>query len=58
VAAKRRVGQEAKVDQRAFLAQIEGQKAKIEAKLGQKVRFDVVVEGDKVKLAARKIAEK
>jgi len=58
VAAKQYVGQEAKVDQRAFQAQIERQRSAIEAKLGQKVRFEVVVEGGKVKLAARRIAAK
>jgi hypothetical protein len=58
VAAKQKVGQEARVDRSAFQAQIERQRSAIEAKLGQKVRFEVVVEGGKVKLAARRDAAK
>lgn len=57
-AAKRQAGEKLAVDQKAFMAQISSQRQKIEARLGQKVRFDVVVEGGKVKLAARKTGSK
>jgi len=54
ISAKRRLGQPASLKREAFQAQIESQRAQIEARLGHKVRFEVVVEGDKVKLTARK----
>ena len=56
VAARRRIGQRVSVDRAAFEARIEAQQAQLEQRLGHAVRFDVVVEGDKVKLAARKQA--
>jgi hypothetical protein len=55
VAAKAELGQKVKVDRAAFAAQIAGQRQAIEERLGGNVRFDVVVDGDKVKLAARKV---
>jgi hypothetical protein len=57
-AAKRKTGEKLAVDQKTFMSQIASQREKLEARLGQKVRFDVVVEGGKVKLAARKTSGK
>ena len=54
LAARRRAGLEGRVDREAFSAQIEAQRSRIEARLGASVTFDVVVEGGKVKLAARR----
>ena len=54
VEAKRQVGQTARVDAETFASQIAAQREKLEKKLGGEVRFEVVVDGDKVKLAARK----
>ena len=54
VAAKSGLGQKVKVDRDTFAAQIASQRQAIEERLGGHVRFDVVVDGDKVKLAARK----
>ena len=55
VAAKRARGLEVQVDRGAFEAQLASERSKLEARLGQKVCFDVLVEDGKVKLAARKI---
>ena len=54
VEARQQVGQAGRVDREAFTAQIESQRARLEERLGSGVTFDVVVEGDKVKLAARR----
>jgi hypothetical protein len=54
VAAKRQIGQTVRVDADAFTSQIDAQRRQLEQKLGTEVRFDVVVDGDKVKLAARR----
>jgi hypothetical protein len=54
VAAKQEAGEVAGVKREAFEAQIKEQRNKLEARFGCKVRFDVVVDGGKVKLAARK----
>jgi hypothetical protein len=54
VAAKREHGEALKTDREAFEAQIETERAKLEKRLGEKVRFEVLVEKGKVKLAARR----
>jgi len=54
VSAKREVGESTTVKREAFIAQIEAQRSKLEEKFGCDVKFDVVVEGSKVKVAARK----
>jgi hypothetical protein len=54
VAARQRTGERVAVDRAAFDARIEVQRRQLEEKLGHEVRFDVVVKGDKVKLAARR----
>ncbi len=56
VAARQRTGERVTVDKAAFDARIEAQRRQLEEKLGHEVRFDVVVKGDKVKLAARRKA--
>ena len=56
IAAKRSTGQSARVDRQASAAQIREQQDKLEARLGYRVQFDVVVDGEKVKLAARKVS--
>ncbi len=53
VAAKRDQGVEVAVDREAFDDEISAKRAKLEEKLGRNVRFDVLVEDGKVKLAAR-----
>ena len=53
VAARSQVGDQVKLDRASFDRQIERQRQEIESKLGRKVQFDVVVEGKRVKLAAR-----
>jgi hypothetical protein len=58
VAAKQQTGEAVGMDQKAFHDQIAAQKKSLEARLGQKVRFDVLVENGKVKLAARKVEGK
>jgi hypothetical protein len=58
VAAKQQTGEAVGMDQMAFHEQIAAQKKSLEARLGQKVRFDVLVENGKVKLAARKVGGK
>jgi len=54
VAAKREVGQASRVDRAAFAAQLEAQRRQLEGRLGGPVQFEVVVDGNKVKLAARR----
>jgi hypothetical protein len=54
VAAKSEHGQEVGADRAAFEAQIDAERAKLEDRLGEKVRFEVLVEDGKVKLAARR----
>jgi hypothetical protein len=54
VAAKRAHGQEVQGDREAFVAQLAGERQKLEAKLGPGVWFDVLVDGGKVKLAAHR----
>jgi 5-methylcytosine-specific restriction endonuclease McrA len=58
VAAKREHGEDVQLDRRAFDAQIATERRKLEGRLGQKVRFDVLIEDGKVKLAARKVRRK
>jgi len=53
-AAKTECGVEVKVDRETFDAQIASQRQRIEERLGRKVRFEVQVEGDKVRVVARK----
>jgi hypothetical protein len=53
VAAKRERGQEVRVDLKEFEAQIVSEKNKLESRLGHQVRFEVLVDDGKVKLAAR-----
>jgi hypothetical protein len=53
--AKVKHGVEVKVDRKTFEAQIESQRQRIEERLGRKVRFEVQVEDDKVRVVARKI---
>lgn len=52
VAARASVGDEVRVDRATFEAQIAAQRERLAAKLGPSVRFDVKVEGGKVKVAA------
>ena len=52
--ARASLGLPATIGREAFLAQLEAQREKLEAKLGARVRFEVVVEDGKVRLAARK----
>lgn len=56
--AKGTLGQSVKVDREAFLEQVEAQRARLESKLGRQVELDVVVDGDRVKLAARAASAK
>jgi len=53
--AKMAHGMDVKVDRKTFDAQIASQRQRIEERLGRKVRFEVQVEGDKVRVVARKI---
>ena len=53
VAAKRNIGQRVRLDRAAFEAQLEAQRSRVEGSLGRSVRFEVVVDGDKVRLAVR-----
>jgi hypothetical protein len=53
-AAKRGLGQEVGVDAEAFTGQVAAQRRQLEQRFGHGVRFEVVVDGGKVKLAARK----
>lgn len=53
VAAKRSQGLEVGVDRATFELQLAEQRRKIEAKLGNEVRFDVLIDDGKVRLAAR-----
>jgi hypothetical protein len=54
-AAKRAHGIDVTVDRKTFDDQIAIQRDRIEERLGRKVRFEVQVEGDKVRVVARKI---
>lgn len=54
LAAKTERGIEVSVDRETFDAQIDDQREKIEKRLGREVRFDVQVEGDKVRVVAKK----
>ncbi len=54
VAAKRRLDQEVTIDRSQFAAQVAAQREALVARLGCEVRFDVVIEDGKVKLAARR----
>jgi hypothetical protein len=54
LAAKTERGIEVSVDRETFDAQIADQREKIEKRLGREVRFDVQVEGDKVRVVAKK----
>jgi len=53
--AKMAHGIDVKVDRKTFDAQIASQRQRIEERLGRKVRFEVQVEGDKVRVVAKKI---
>ncbi len=57
VAAKRDLGQAVKLDRETFARQLDSQRKAIEERMGREVRFDVVVEDGKVKLAARRAAK-
>jgi hypothetical protein len=57
VAARQKAGQTTPVDRRVFEAQIAAQQEKLQAKLGGRVHFDIVIDGDKVKLTARRAAK-
>ena len=57
-AAKTEHGIDVAVDRKTFNEQITAQKTKIEERLGRKVRFEVRVEGDQVRVVARKIKKK
>jgi hypothetical protein len=54
LAAKTERGLAVSVDRETFDAQITEQRQKIEKRLGREVRFDVQVEGDKVRVVAKK----
>jgi predicted DNA-binding protein (UPF0251 family) len=53
-AAKAERGLDVGVDRQTFDKQIAEQRKKIEERLGRKVRFDVQIEGDKVRVVAKK----
>jgi hypothetical protein len=53
VAAKRAHGLEVSLDRATFESQLAEQRSKLQAKVGGEVRFDVLVEDGKVRLAAR-----
>ena len=53
-AAKAERGLDVGVDRETFDKQIAEQRKKIEQRLGRKVRFDVQIEGDKVRVVAKK----
>lgn len=57
VEARRELGQGSRVDRETFAAQLEAQRSRLEGRLGGPVRFEVVVDGSKVKLAARRVAK-
>jgi hypothetical protein len=54
VAAKRELGEHTAVDRTAFERQLADKREKLRARLGHEVRFEVMVDEGKVKLAARK----
>ncbi len=53
VAEMRRLGRDVTVDREAFERRVERQRERVEQQLGRPVELDVVVSGDKVRLAAR-----
>jgi hypothetical protein len=53
--ARQRAGESMKLDREAFDRQIARQREQLEKKLGKKVRFDVIVDGKRVKLSARPV---
>lgn len=53
VAARQALGQEVKLAKEEFEVQLERQRRVAESKLGGPVSFDIVVDGSKVKIAAR-----
>jgi len=55
VAARAALGQEMTLGKEQFEAQLERQRKLAESKLGGPVSFDVVVDGDKVKIAAKAV---
>jgi hypothetical protein len=57
-AAKSERGLDIGVDRKTFDQQIAEQRKKIEERLGRKVRFDVQIENDKVRVVARKEKKK
>lgn len=57
-AAKGSLGQPVKVPREAFLRRVDEQRDKLEKQLGRRVELDVVVDGDRVKLAARAASPK
>ena len=57
-AAKSERGLDIGVDRKTFDQQIAEQRKKIEKRLGRKVRFDVQIENDKVRVVARKEKKK
>ena len=56
IKAKAGLGQTSGMSREAFDNKLEAQKRQLEKKLGCRVKFDVKVDGNKVKLTARKIA--
>jgi hypothetical protein len=56
--AKAEHGIDVGVDRKTFDEQIAAQKKKIEERLGRKVRFELRVEGDQVRVVAKKIKKK
>jgi flavin-dependent dehydrogenase len=54
VAAKREHGEEVSLDRERFERQLAEKQEKLKAQLGRDVRFEVMVDDGKVKLAARK----
>lgn len=57
-AAKALQGHDVSVDRKTFDQQIEAQRQRIEARLGQEVRFEVQVDDDNVRVVARKKKKK
>ena len=56
VAAREELGLGSRVDRESFAARLEAQRRELEDRLGGPVQFEVVVDGRKVKLAARRRA--
>lgn len=53
VSAKQELGQAVQVSREAFMNQVKGQQERLEQRFGRRVQLDVVVDGGRVKLAAR-----